>query len=59
MKKESKVLLLFALLLVNSAPAVSQEDLGEEDLQSLLNESSPPQEVDENAIGSEDTADLS
>lgn len=59
MKKESKVLLLFALLLVNSAPAVSQEDLGEEDLQSLLNESSPPQEVDESAIGSEDTADLS
>lgn len=60
MKKESKVLLLFALLLVTTVPVGAEEDLSDEDLQSLLNESSPaPQEVDESALGTEGESDLS
>ena len=40
MRKESKVLILLALLLAQTAPVVAQEDLSDEDLQSLLNDSS-------------------
>lgn len=52
MKKESKVLLLFAFLLINSVPVGAQDDLSDEDLQSLLDESgsSAPKEVDEKAV---------
>lgn len=59
MKKESKVLLLFALLLVNTSPVSADEDLSDEDLQSLLNESSSSgNEVDESTM-SQGNSDLS
>ncbi|WP_408097373.1 LysM peptidoglycan-binding domain-containing protein [Peredibacter sp. HCB2-198] len=48
MKKESKVLILVALLLANTAGSLqAQEDLGDEDLQTLLDESGSTEEVKE------------
>ena len=48
MKKESKVLILFALLLTNASTIVAQDDLDDSDLETLLQEnSSSVQEVNE------------
>ena len=48
MKKESKVLILFALLLTNASTIVAQDDLDDSDLETLLQENgSPVQEVNE------------
>jgi len=47
-KKESKVLILFALLLTNASTIVAQDDLDDSDLETLLQEnSSSVQEVNE------------
>jgi nucleoid-associated protein YgaU len=54
-RKESKVLILLALLLANTATVVAQEDLNDADLQTLLNdEEAPAKEVDE--VATEKTA---
>lgn len=42
MRKESKVLILIALLLSNTTSVVAQEDLNDADLQTLLNEEKAP-----------------
>lgn len=48
LRKESKVLILLALLLANTGSVVAQEDLNDEDLQTLLeDDKSPLQEVKE------------
>lgn len=41
MRKESKVLILIALLLANTTSLVAQDDLNDEDLQTLLNDDKP------------------
>lgn len=41
MRKESKVLILIALLLANTTSLVAQDDLNDEDLQTLLNDDQP------------------
>ncbi|MFP5386684.1 MAG: LysM peptidoglycan-binding domain-containing protein [Bacteriovoracia bacterium] len=48
MRKESKVLILSAILLANAGAVIAQEDLVDEDLQTLLQDETPPvQEVSE------------
>lgn len=44
MRKESKVLILLTLLMANASPVMGQEDLNDDDLQSLLNENMAPVE---------------
>lgn len=60
MRKESKVLILLALLMTNTSPVLAQEDLSDEDLQSLLNENQAPiEEVKEVSETPQDTPALS
>lgn len=47
MRKESKVLILAALLLANTLSVFAQEDLNDEDLQTLLEDEAPANEVNE------------
>ena len=59
MRKESKVLILIALLLANSTTLVAQDDLNDEDLQTLLNDDKAPvsevSEVSEEATKATET----
>ena len=59
MRKESKVLILIALLLANSTTLVAQDDLNDEDLQTLLNDDKAPvsevSEVSEEATKAAET----
>jgi nucleoid-associated protein YgaU len=58
-RKESKVLILIALLLANSTTLVAQDDLNDEDLQTLLNDDKAPvsevSEVSEEATKAAET----
>jgi hypothetical protein len=60
-KKEIKVLIFAAFLVAQSTPVVAQEDLNDADLQTLLEDSKPVQEVNEVSAGesiSSETVDL-